>query len=107
MPGTVRLWWHDGSTLDVRSHPTTLINEPELGFESHTVGAAPVSCGPAPQDAHVAVIESTVNLRYRVLRPGEAGSAGDPEAKPLIATGIGVATVGIAPGCTLSLVEVA
>jgi hypothetical protein len=105
MPGTVRLWWHDGSTLDVRNHPTTLINEPELAFESHTVGASPVAAGPAPAGAHVAVLESAVNLRYRVIPAGAAGSAADAAAKPLTATGHAVATIGLAPGATLSLVE--
>lgn len=105
MPGTVKLWWHDGSTLDVRNHPTILINEPELGFETHTVGAAPVATSAAPADAHVAVLQSTVNLRYRVLRPGQSGSAADPEAKPLVATGLAVATIGVEPGLRLSLVE--
>ncbi|GMG81090.1 hypothetical protein LNKW23_03020 [Paralimibaculum aggregatum] len=106
MPGTVKLWWHDGSTLDVRSHPTPLIAEPELGFETLSVStAAAVASGAAPEDAHVAVIESGVNLRYRVLKPGQNGSAADPEAKPLIATLPGIAAIGIAPGATLSLIE--
>lgn len=106
MPGTVKLWWHDGSTLDVRSHPTPLINEPELGFETLSVdsGGAVVS-GAAPDDAHVAVIESAVNLRYRVLRPGDNGAATDPEAKPLLATLPGIAAIGIEPGYSLSLIE--
>ncbi|MGF1502271.1 MAG: hypothetical protein ACFBSD_10685 [Paracoccaceae bacterium] len=105
MPGTVKLWWHDGSTLDVRSHPTPLINEPELGFSSATVGATPVSFGPAPAEACVAVLEAPVNLRYRVLRAGQTGSAADPQAKPLVATLPGIAAIGIEPGATLSLIE--
>ncbi len=106
MPATVKLWWHDGSTLDVRSHPTPLIAEPELGFETLAVDtAAPVESGAAPEDAHVAVIESAVSLRYRVLRPGESGAATDPEAKPLLATLPGIATIGVAPGFRLSLIE--
>lgn len=106
MPGTVKLWWHDGSTLDVRSHPTPLINEPELGYETVSVGAAPAATGPAPSAAHVAVIESPVNLRYRVLRPGQTGSATDPEAKPMSATLPGIATIGVEPGYVISFVEV-
>ena len=46
------------------------------------------------------------SLRYRVLAPGQGGSAADAEAKPLRATGFSVATIGVAPGATLSLVEV-
>lgn len=105
MAATVKIWWHDGSTLDHRSHPTPLINEPEIGFESPTVGVAPVAVGPVPEGACVAVIESPIGLRYRVLAPGEPGDAADPEAKPLIATGFSVATVGVVPGGTLSLSE--
>lgn len=106
MAGTLKLWWHDGSTLDARSHPTPLINEPERGFESHTVGTTPVSTGPAPSDCYVAVVETTVPIRYRILAPGQTGSAADPEAKPLNATGFAVATVGIVPGAVLSVMEV-
>jgi len=105
MTATVKLWWHDGSTLDTRNHPTPLINEPEQGFETLTVGAAPVSSGAAPEDCHVAVIESPVALRYRVIAPGQSGTAGDAQAKPLGATGTGVATIGIVPGAVISLVE--
>jgi len=105
MPGTVKLWWHDGSTLDVRNHPTPLINEPEHGFETLGVGATPVATGPAPDGCCVAVIESDVALRYRVLAPGQAGSASDPEAKPMAATGFRVSTIGVRPGMTLSLIE--
>jgi len=106
MPATVKLWWHDGSTLDIRRHPTPLIGEPEQGFETVSVDTTPVSAGPAPDGAAVAVIETPVSLRYRVLAPGQGGSAADAEAKPLRATGFSVATIGVAPGATLSLVEV-
>ena len=106
MPATVKLWWHDGSTLDIRYHPTPMINEPELGFETVSVGWAPVQTSAAPEDAFVAVIESPVALRYRVVGPGGTGDAADAEAKPLLATGFGVATIGVAPGAVLSLLEV-
>ncbi len=107
MPGTVKLWWHDGATLDVRSHPTPLINEPELGFETLSVDTvAPVASGPAPADAHVAVIETgDLVLRYRVLRPGQAGSASDLAAKPMPATRGAIASIGIEPGAVLSVIE--
>jgi len=105
MPGTVKLWWHDGSTLDVRSHPTPLINEPELGFETLSVGTSAVASSPAPEEAHVAVIETPVPVRYRVLRPGDNGSADDAEAKPLQVTVQAVATIGVEPGYVLSLRE--
>jgi len=105
LAGTVKLWWHDGSTLDERSHPTPLINEPERGFETLAVGLTPVASAPAPEEVHVAVIESTVAIRYRVLLPGQTGSAADPQAKPMIATGFSVATIGVKPGAVLSVME--
>lgn len=106
MPGTVNLWWHDGSTRDARYHPTPLIGEPEMGFETHPLSATPVSSTPAPEDVYVAVIETDVDIRYLVTAPGDLRDASAPEAKPLVATGHSVATIGIRPGFSLSMVEV-
>jgi len=104
MPATVKIWWHDGATRDARYHPIPLINEPELGFETVDVSAVPASSGPAPKDAHLAVIESSVNLRYRVCTSGSQ-NAGQPEAKRLTAAGSSFVTIGVRPGLTLSLLE--
>jgi len=105
MPGSVKLWWHDGATRDARYHATPLVNEPEMGFETLSLSATPVTTPPAPAEAHVAVLETDVALRYLVVAPGEARDATDPKAKPLAATGFAVATVGVRPGHSLSLVE--
>ena len=105
MAGTVKLWWHDGSTLDARQHPTPLVNEPERGHETLNVGLSAVASSAAPEGCTVVVIESPINLRYRVVVAGGTGSADDPEAKPLRATGFALATVGVAPGAVLSLRE--
>ncbi|MGF1446472.1 MAG: hypothetical protein ACFBRM_09765 [Pikeienuella sp.] len=107
MPGSVKLWWHDGATLDIRHHPTPLINEPELAFETLSVDTAvAVESMPAPANAHLAVIESgDLALRYRVLGAGQSGAASDPEAKPLPATRFGIACIGVEPGARLSLLE--
>ncbi|MEM1344126.1 MAG: hypothetical protein AAGI34_06040 [Pseudomonadota bacterium] len=107
MPGTLKLWWHDGSTLDVRAHPTPLINEPERAYETLSLTTTPATTGPAPERCFVAAIETDVDLRYRVLLPGQTGSAADPEAKPMPRTGFRLATIGVQPGATLSVVEVA
>ena len=52
MPGTVKIWWHDGATKDVRYNELPVVNEPELGFETGAVGrgadADPVSSKPLP-----------------------------------------------------------
>lgn len=106
MPGTVKLWWHDGSTLDARHHPTPLINEPERGFQTLSIGAAPVNSQPAPKDCVVAVIESDVAVRYLVRDAGQAGNANSPQAKPMAATGFRLATIGVPPGARISFVEV-
>lgn len=105
MPGTLKIWFHDGSTRDARYNPTPLINEPELGFETLAVSAIPATSGPAPADAHVAVIECDVDIRYRVTAPGGAEDATSPRAKPMAATGFRTATVGLYPGAVLSVVE--
>ena len=50
MPGTVKVWWHDGATKDVRYNELPVVNEPELGFESVAVGMTAASTGPAHRD---------------------------------------------------------
>jgi len=105
MPGTAKLWWHDGSTRDARYHPTPLINEPEIGFETIAISASPAASTAAPEDCYVAVLETDVAIRYLVRVPGDSRDASADEAKPLVATGHAVATIGILPGSTLSIVE--
>jgi hypothetical protein len=106
MPGTVKVWWHDGATKDVRYNELPVVNEPELGYESVTVSSAPASTGPAPEDAVVAIVESSVNLRYLVRRPGGSGEADQVSSKPLPATGFGTNSIGVGPNCSISFVEV-
>lgn len=106
MPGTVKVWWHDGATKDVRYNELPVVNEPELGFEAIAVGAVPASTGAAPEDAVVAIVETDVRLRYLVRRPGENAPADSGTSKPLPATGFGTNSIGVSPGCTISFVEV-
>lgn len=105
MAGTVKIWWHDGAVRDVRYHDIPVVNEPELGFESVAVGAAPAATGPVPAGATVAVVECDVNVRYRVRRPGETGGADAATSKPIAATGHATDTIGVAAGDTISFVE--
>ena len=105
MPGTVKIWWHDGATKDVRYNDLPVVNEPELGFESVAVGATPAATGPAPEDADVAIVESDVRVRYLVRRPGETADADPVTSKPLPATGFGTNSIGVAPGYSISFVE--
>lgn len=106
MPGTVKIWWHDGATKDVRYNELPVVNEPELGFESVAVGASPASSGPAPEDAVVAMVESDVDVRYFVRLPGLSTDADPTVSKPLPATGFGTNSIGVARDCTISFVEV-
>ncbi len=106
MPGTVKLWWHDGATKDVRYNELPVVNEPELGFETVTVGATPAGTGPAPEDAVVAIVETDVRLRYLVRPAGDETSADPVTSKPLPATGFGTNSIGVCPGCTISFIEV-
>lgn len=106
MPGTIRIWWHDGAVKDVRYNELPVVNEPELGFESFlTAGATPVASGPAPADATVAIVEADVNLRYVVRPPGGTAVADPADSKPFPATGLGTDSIGIAPGYSISFVE--
>lgn len=105
MAGTVKIWWHDGATRDVRYHELPVVNEPELGYETVGVGATPASSGPAPRNAVVAIVESDVNLRYTVRRPGDTAEADTVASKPLAATGFGVNSIGVDRDYTISFVE--
>ncbi len=106
MPGTVKVWWHDGATKDVRYNELPVVNEPELGFETVAVDATPASTGPAPEDAVVAIVESDVDLRYLVRLPGSGADADPNNSKPLPSTGFGTNSIGVARDCTISFVEV-
>jgi hypothetical protein len=106
MPGTVKVWWHDGATKDVRYNELPVVNEPELGFESVAVSAVAASTSPAPEDAVVAIVESDVNVRYLVRLPGGATDADPIGSKPLPATGFGTNSIGVAKDCTISFEEV-
>lgn len=106
MPGTVKVWWHDGATKDVRYNELPVVNEPELGYESVAVSATPASTGPAPEDAVVAIIESDVKVRYLVRLPGGGTDADPVSSKPLPATGFNTNSIGVGKNCTISFVEV-
>ncbi|MDH3668538.1 MAG: hypothetical protein OEN23_16555 [Paracoccaceae bacterium] len=105
MPGTVKVWWHDGATKDVRYNDLPVVNEPELGYEEVSVSAAPASSGPAPEDAVVAIIETNLRVRYLVRRPGQTGDADAVTSKPMPTTGFGTNSIGVAPGYSISFVE--
>lgn len=105
MPGTAKIWWHDGATKDVRYNELPVVNEPELGFETVAIGAIPASTGTAPDDAVVAIIECDVNLRYVVRLPGGSQATDPVNSKPLSATGFGTDSIGVRPGYSISFVE--
>jgi hypothetical protein len=106
MPGTVKVWWHDGATKDVRYNELPVVNEPELGYEPVAVSATPASTGPAPEDAVVAIVESDVKVRYLVRMPGGGADADPVSSKPLPATGFSTNSIGVCKNCTISFVEV-
>ncbi len=105
MPGTVKVWWHDGATKDVRYNDLPVVNEPELGYEEVSVSATPASSGPAPEDAVAAIVETDLRVRYLVRRPGGTADADASTSKPVPATGFGTNLIGVAPGYTISFVE--
>ena len=105
MPGTVKIWWHDGAVVDVRHHDIPVVNEPELSFETVTVSGTPANSGPAPSDAKVAIVETDVDVRYLVRREGETALADAATSKPIAVTGLGTDAIGVLPGYTISFVE--
>lgn len=107
MPGTVKIWWHDGAVKDVRHHDIPVVNEPELGFEQVAVSDVPALTGAAPAHTSVAIVETDVNVRYVVRHPGDVTLADAETSKPVAATGVSTDAIGVAPGCTISFVEAA
>ena len=106
MTATIKIWWHDGATKDVRYNELPVVNEPELGFESVTVSLTAGSTGPAPEDAVVALVESDGNFRDLGRRPGGITDADPVGSKPLPATEFGTNSIGVAKNCTISFLEV-
>lgn len=104
MAGTVKIWWHDGAVKDVRYHDIPVIAEPEVGFETVAVGATATASGPAPANATVAVVETDVNIRYTVRRPGDLATA-DTTSKPVLALDFMTEVIGVAPGYSISFIE--
>lgn len=105
MPGTVKIWWHDGAAIDVRRNQMPVVSEPELGFETLAVSASPAASGLAPTNARVALIESDVGVRYRVRVSGDATPADLTDSKPLAAAIGAVDFIAVAEGCSISFVE--
>lgn len=105
MAGTVKIWWHDGAKRDVRYHDLPVVNEPELGYETVAVDTTPVSSGPAPDDAAVALVEADVNVRYLVRHAGDSTDVDAVAGKPVAATGFGVNSIAVMPGDTISFVQ--
>jgi len=106
MSGLVKIWWHDGSVKDVRYHDIPVVGEPELGYEAVTVSPVPVSSGPAPAGTTVAIIETEVNLRYRVRPAGDTTDADPIASKPLLRSNLWTDPIGVKAGQTISFVEV-
>ena len=106
MPGTVKIWWHDGAVRDVRYHDIPVVNEPELGYETVAVSGTAAASGPAPGQANVAIVECDVDIRYKVRRPGETFNADLVSSKPIQKTGFATDTIGVGPGDTISFIEV-
>ena len=106
MPGTVKIWWHDGAAIDSRRNDMPIVNEPELGFETVAVSTLPAASGPAPADATVALVQSDVGLRYRVRPEGDSTPADPTDSKPMPATGSVIDFIGVKPGASISFIEV-
>ena len=106
MPGTVKIWWHDGAVKDVRYHDIPVASEPELAFETVAVDVIPAASGAAPALASVALIETDVDIRYYVRRPGDTGDAHAVNSKPIRATPLQTESIGVVEGDTISFVEV-
>lgn len=106
MPGTVKIWWHDGALNDLRRNPAPIVNEPELGFEQVGISPIPSLSQPAPADCFLAVIESDVDVRYKVTTEGTVQPADPVTSKPMPATGLGADFIAVRPGATISFIEV-
>ena len=105
MPGTVKIWWHDGAALDSRRNDMPIVSEPELGFETVAVSSTAAASGAAPVSARLALVESDVSVRYRVRLSGDATPADPTQSKPMAATGGAVDFIAVPEGSSISFVE--
>ncbi len=105
MSGTVKIWWHDGAVRDVRYHDIPVVNEPELGFETLAVDVLPVRSSAAPEGTAMAIIETDVDVRYKVLKSDLGVDADGVQSKPIARTGHATDTIGVGAGDTISFVE--
>ncbi|MEM0942952.1 MAG: hypothetical protein AAGI70_03300 [Pseudomonadota bacterium] len=105
MPGTVKIWWHQGALRDHKYNSMPVLDEPELARETVTLSGAVETSGPAPEEATLAVIQTDVDVAYVVRRPGESVLADATLHKPVAATGTSLYAIGVNPGYSLSLVE--
>lgn len=106
MPGTIKIWWHDGAVKDVRHHDIPVVNEPELSFETVAVDVLPVVSAPAPAGASIAVVECDVDVRYRVRKPGDLSQASAFSSKPIRGLTLITESIGVQPGDSISFIEV-
>lgn len=105
MPGTVKVWWHDGAVTDIRHHNLPVVNEPELSYQELSVGSTSVPTAAAPDLATIAVIETDIDVRYLVRRPNETAGADAQTSKPIRATGHGHDVIGVSTGYSISFIE--
>lgn len=105
MPGTVKIWWHDGAVRDIRHHDIPVVSEPELGFEAIAVSDIPANSGAAPAGTHVAIVETDVDVRYYVRGPGDTALADAESSKPIAATGRLTDSIGVPEGSSISFIE--
>ena len=68
MPGTVKIWWHDGAVRDVRFHDLPVVSEPELGFDGIAASHPPVD-GMAGEEPFV-IADVPVGLVRRLRENG-------------------------------------
>lgn len=106
MPGTVRIWWHDGAVKDIRYHDIPVVAEPEVGFETVSVGSTATASGPAPELTTFAVVETDVDIRYTVRPTGVTTDATALASKPIAAFALTTEMIGVLEGYTISFIEV-
>ena len=106
MPGTVKIWWHDGAVNDIRYHDIPVVAEPEVGFETVMIGPTASASGPAPANTTVAIIETDVDFRYTVRPQGVTTEASVLASKPVLALNLATISIGASEGQSISFIEV-
>lgn len=100
---TVKIWYHDGFSRDLRGWPTPVVNEPSLvQSDVAEIITTPASTNEAPAQSVYAIIETDSPVRYTVRNPGDDHTLATESHKKISQ---GNNAISVTPGQTIHFIE--